>query len=156
MGLFGTDHCSSPFFQMKCDVFYATETQDKYGKIDKFWSIDRSEDCSFYTLSDKSNEENFSFSQGKFFELKTTLYGRFRSDPRKKSTGTSLPLSQILLRNIRGGTCNEETFFIETNGNPTPTIYEIKACQPFIGPFSTIEYWKIQLERSDSQEMNEL
>ena len=32
-----------------------------------------------------------------------------------------------------------------------PTIYEIKANQPYVGPFNKVDYFKIQLERSDIQ-----
>lgn len=150
--------CVSPFFQMQCDLYYATESQDKYGKIDKKWQFDMVERCSFYTTSDKSNDDNFSFNDEKFFKLETMLYGRFATDPRQDSSGLYHPLSHILVHNIRGGTCNTEPFWIETNGDYVgkPTVYEIKTCQPFVGPFNRVEYWKIQLERSDTQELNDI
>jgi hypothetical protein len=156
MALFGTNVCSSLFFQMQCDLYYATESQDQYGKIDKRWEFDMIEKCSFYTLSDKSNDNNFSFEDGRFFKLETMLYGRFATDPRQDSTGLYHPLSHILVTNIRGATCNTETFFIETDGEYAgkPTVYEIKTCQPFVGPFNSVEYYKIQLERSDRQEIS--
>ncbi len=156
-GLFGTNVCSSLFFQMQCDIYYATETQDNYGKIDKKWAFDMVEPCSFYTLGDQSNNNNFSFEDEKFYKLETMLYGRFSTDPRQDSMGMYHPLSHILVSNIRGTGCNEETFFIESNGDYSgkPTIFEIKTCQPFIGPFNTVEYYKIQLERSDTQELNQ-
>lgn len=150
--------CSSLFFQMQCDIYYAQESQDKYGKVDKSWTFDMIEPCSFYTLGDKSNENNFSFDDTKFYKLENMLYGRFQSDPRKGSDGLYRPLSHILVTNIRGATCNEEPFFIESDEGyiGKPTVYELKTCQPFIGPFNTVEYWKIQLERSDFQELNDL
>ena len=152
--------CVSPFFQMECDIYYATESQDKYGKIDKRWDFDMIEKCSFYTLGDKSNDDNFSYQntldKNTFYKLETMLYGRFATDPRQDSNGLYHPLSHILITNVRGGTCNDEVFFFETNGDylGKPTIFEIKMVQPFIGPFSTIEYYKVQLERSDTQELN--
>ena len=157
MGLLD-NNCNSLFFQMKCDIYYATESQDKYGKIDKSWVFDMTEDCSFYTLGDVSNANNFTFDDGKFYRLETMLYGRFRTDPRQALDGSYHPLSHILVTNIRGGTCNDEVFFVETNEGyeGKPTIYEIKTCQPFVGPFNTVEYYKIQLERSDFQELDDL
>lgn len=148
--------CVSPFFQMECDLYYATESQDKYGKIEKRWEFDMIEKCSFYTLGDKSNDDNFTFDDGRFFKLETMLYGRFATDPRQDSSGLYHPLSHILVHNIRGGTCSTESFWVETNGDYVgkPTVFEIKTCQPFVGPFNNIEYWKIQLERSDRQELN--
>ena len=150
--------CNSLFFQMKCDVYYATEDQDKYGKVVKKWSYDMTEDCSFYTLGDQSNNDNFNFDEQKFFRMETMLYGRLKTDIRIDSSGLYHPLSHILITNIRGGTCNDEVFFFETNGDyiGKPTIFELKMVQPFIGPFSTVEYYKVQLERSDTQELNEV
>jgi len=158
VGMFDNNSCNSLFFQMKCDIYYASETQDKYGKMDKHWEYALAQDCSFYTTADVSNENNFTFDDSKFYRLETMLYGRFKTDPRKGTDGIYHPMSHILVTNIRSGTCNDEVFFIETNGDyeGKPTIYEIKTCQPFIGPFNTIEYYKIQLERSDIQELNDL
>lgn len=155
MSLFN-NNCSSLFFQMQCDIYYATEDQDEYGGISKKWEFDMIEPCSFYTLGDKGNNNNFTYDDSIFYRLETMLFGRFQSDPRKSSNGLYYPLSHILVTNIRGTGCNEDTFFVETNGNydSTPTVFEIKTCQPFIGPFNTIEYYKIQLERSDIQELN--
>lgn len=150
--------CNSLFFQMKCDVYYATEDQDKYGKIVKKWSYDMTEDCSFYTLGDQSNNDNFNFDDQKFFRMETMLYGRLRTDIRVDSSGLYHPLSHILITNIRGGTCNDEIFFYETNGEyiGKPTIFELKMVQPYIGPYATVEYYKVQLERSDTQELNDV
>jgi len=158
MSLFGTNACNSLFFQMKCDIYYASEVQDKYGKVDKVWEYDMTEDCSFYTVGDVSNQNNFTFDDSKFYRLETMLYGRFKTDPRKALDGLYHPISHILVTNIRASNCSDEVFFIETNGDyeGKPTVYEIKTCQPFVGPFNTVEYYKIQLERSDFQELNDL
>jgi hypothetical protein len=156
MGLLDAN-CSSLFFQMQCDIYYAIESQDLYGGIDKKWEYDVVEPCSFYTLSDKSNSNNFTYDDNRFYKLETMLYGRFQSDPRKSSTGQYFPLSHILVTNVRASGCNDESFFIETNGDyeGSPTVFELKTCQPFVGPFNTVEYYKIQLERSDIQGLND-
>lgn len=156
MAGFLNNSCSSLLFPMKCDVYYATETQDKYGQIEKTWSWDMEEDCSFYTLNDKSNSENFSFDDNKFYRMETMLYGRIRKDIRQSSEGLYHPISHILISDIRAGDCNPTSFFIETNGDYVgkPTVFELKMIQPFIGPFNTVEYYKIQLERSDIQGLN--
>jgi hypothetical protein len=80
------------------------------------------------------------------------LYGRTQTDLRKSSTGEYYPVSHILVKNIRGLE-TDDSFFIETVAGyeGEPTIYELKANQPFVGPFNTVEYYKIQLERSDIQ-----
>lgn len=156
MGLFDAN-CTNLLFQMECDIYYADESQDEYGGIDKVWQYDMVEPCSFYTLSDKSNSNNFTYDDNRFYRLETMLYGRFQSDPRKSSSGLYYPLSHILVTNIRAsGNCGGETFFIETDGEyiGEPTVFEIKSCQPFVGPFNSVEYYKIQLERSDQQGVN--
>jgi hypothetical protein len=143
---------------MLCDIYYATEEQDKYGKIKKIWNYDRSEPCTFYSLSDKSNSDNFVYDISQFYKLETMLFGRVRTDARKGSDGFYHPVSHILITNLRSGSpCNEgeSAFYIETNNvwEAKPTIFELKMIQPFVGPFNSVEYYKIQLERSDSQEL---
>ena len=147
--------CYSVFFPMHCDVYYSVETQDNYGKMVKEWFFDRSEHCSIYSISDRSNDENFTFnaaSKDIFFKLETMLYGRTEKDLRKSSNGEYYPMSNILIQNIRGLE-QDDSFFIETVGGYVgkPTIYEIKANQPYVGPFNRVDYFKIQLERSDIQ-----
>lgn len=144
---------SNVLLPMLCDVYYATETQDKYGKVEKKWNLDGSLPCSFYTINDMSNNDNFAFDDKKFYRLETMLIGRTKRDLRTSSEGQFYASSQIIVTNIRASGCNDELFFVETNGGyeATPTIYEIGSIQPYIGPFNNIEYYKIQLERSDTQ-----
>lgn len=148
--------CNNMLFPMECDVYYASESQDKYGKVEKTWFVDETLPCSFYTLNDMSNEDNFDFDDKKFYRLETMLVGRTVADLRKSSDGRFFPLSHILVTNIRAAGCDDEVFFVETNGGyeSTPTIYEVKSLQPYIGPYNKIEYYKIQLERSDTQELS--
>ena len=148
--------CYSLFFPMHVDIYYAYEEQDSYGKMTKQWMLDRTEHCSIFSISDKSNDENFTFDtnrRGKeFYKFETMLYGRTQTDLRKSSSGEYYPMSHILVKNIRGLE-TDDSFFIETISGyeGEPTIYELKANQPYVGPFNSIEYYKIQLERSDIQ-----
>jgi hypothetical protein len=141
---------------MHVDIYYAVEEQDSYGKMTKKWLLDRTEHCSIFSISDKANDENFTFDTNRggkeFFKLETMLYGRTQTDIRKASDGVYHPVSHILVKNIRGLE-TDPSFFIETVGGYVgqPTIYEIKANQPYVGPFNNIEYYKVQLERSDIQ-----
>lgn len=152
-------NCSNIFFPMQADIYYAINQQDDYGKIKKKWIMDRTEYCTFYSLSDKSNLDNFAYDPSQFYKLEIMLFGRSKTDLRRGSDGLYRPVSQILITNIRGGACNDdESFYIETNGvyEGKPTIFEIKTIQPFVGPFNTAEYYKIQLERQDIQELNHI
>lgn len=154
----GILECSSMFFPMECDIYYAKEDQDEYGRVVKKWNYDQTKKCSFYTMNDESNNENFSFDDKKFYRQETMLFGRLKTDIRKDSSGLYFPMSHILVTNIRNSGCNNDTLFFETNGDYVgrPTIFEIKMVQPFIGVFSSVEYYKVQLERSDTQELNEI
>jgi len=142
---------------MQCDLYYATEQQNSYGAIVRNWSIDRTIPCSFYTLNDMSNKDNLDFDDKKFYRHDTTLFGRTVIDIRQTSDGAYHPQTHVLVTNIRQAGCDNATFFIETDGGyeGQPTVYEVKSLQPYIGPFNSIEYYKIQLGKADVQELNE-
>jgi hypothetical protein len=156
MGIFDAT-CTDIFFPMKCDIYYATEDQDKYGKIDKKWVQGNTLDCSLY-IEETTRNKDFAFENQRFFKLDGYLVGRTKKDPRLSDVGSFYPMSHILITNIRGGNCNEELFFFESTETyeKRPTIYELRSCQSYVGPYSTIEYFKLTLERSDTQELNEI
>jgi hypothetical protein len=64
-------------------------------------------------------------------------------------------LSHILITNIRGA---DGLVFYETNGDwiGKPTVYEISMAQPYMGAFGKVEYFKMFIQRSDTQELNEV
>lgn len=142
---------------MDCDLYYATEQQGTYGEIKRCWMIDRTIPCSFYTLNDQSNKDNLDFDDKKFYRMDTTLYGRTKLDIRKGSDGAYYPQTHILVTNIRQAGCTTDPFFIETDGGyeGQPTVYEVKSYQPYIGPYNSIEYYKVQLGRADFQGLDE-
>lgn len=147
--------CGGFLFPMQCDVYYAIESQNKYGKIEKDWQLDGSRSCSLYAPDDNTNDNNFQYDDKKFYRMETTLYGRFKQDIRIGLDGQYHPLSHVLVTNIRG---NDGVYFYETNGNYVgkPTVYEISMVQPAIGPFGKVDYFKIVANRSDTQELNDL
>jgi hypothetical protein len=149
--------CSNMLFPMECDIYYARESQDKYGRIEKYWEYGQTQKCSFFTLSDSSNNLNFTFDTAKFYRLESMLFGRAKDDFRKDKSGLYYPLSHILVTNIKSIGCDEQILFFDSHDSfeQKPTVFEIKMFQPFIGVFSSVEYYKIQLERSDIQELNQ-
>ena len=156
MGIFDAT-CASPFFPMECDIYYASEDQDKYGKINKKWTLENTLSCALYTPNDKKADD-FRFEDQKFFKLDGFVVGRTKQDPRKTDTESYYPMSHILITNIRGGGCEDQLLFYESTETyeQKPTIFELRSCQPYVGPYSTIEYFKLVLERSDTQELNEI
>lgn len=155
MGIFDAT-CADIFFPMKCDIYYATETQDEYGTIVKKWSQGNGLDCALY-IEEKKKADDFTFENQRFFKLDGFLVGRTKQDPRMSDVNSYFPMSHILITNIRGNGCNEELLFYESTETyeKKPTIYELRSCQSYVGPFSTIEYFKLTLERSDMQELNQ-
>jgi hypothetical protein len=154
MGLLG-DNCSNFLFPLQCDIYYPQESQDEYGAINKKWDFDLTMNCSFHSVTDKSSTKNFSEDSERFYKLDTLLYGRMQKDPRQSSTGLYVPLSNILITNIKNSGCDDGTIFVETDGDYVgdPTIFEIKTCQPYIGPMGNVEYYKMLVARSDIQEL---
>lgn len=145
------------FFPMLCDLYYASEKQDKYGKIEKKWVFTDTIQCSFFTLNDElRNSDKFGTSQEQFFELESRILGRSITDIRSTKDGQFFPMTHILVTNIRSSSCSDELFFRETNGGyeAVPTIFEPSSIQPYIGAFNRIEYYKIVLSRSDIQELS--
>ena len=157
MGLLDCD--TNTFFPMLCDVYYASETQDSYGRINKKWSLDSTRACNLYNITDINQADRFDFDEKKFFNLKTGVFGRVKTDIRRSLDGRFFPVSHILVTNIRIKNCDtEELLMYETDGGyeATPTIFEPKTVHPYMGPLGRIEFYQIKFDRSDTQELNSL
>ena len=143
--------CDSMLFPMRFDIYYAIESQEPSGKMKKTWVFDGTRACSFYAPNDEKNDENADLAR-RFFKLGSVLAGMVPKDPRQDSTGLYHPQTHILITNIRG---DNGAYWIEPDGQyvGSPTIFEMRTCQPFIGPFGKVDYWNLYLERSDDQEM---
>lgn len=152
------DAAVDPLFPMLCDIYYATETQDDYGMMKKSWRLDQTINCSFYLNKSRENHKDFAFGDEKFYKLESQLSGRTKTDVRQSSYGVYYPVSHILITNIRGGGCDEQLFFYETNDDyeKNPTVFSILMNQPFIGPYPSINYFSLELERSDIQELADI
>lgn len=68
-----------------------------------------------------------------------------------------IPLSHILIANIRSSDCDECVLYYETTGDyeGLPTVYTIKSVLPYISLSGKPDYWKTELDRADIQELNE-
>lgn len=149
--------CNSVLFPMLCDVYYATESQDSYGKIEKRWSLDSTRVCNLYSVADTNQSDKFGFDEKKFFNLPTAAYGRIKTDIRRSSNGMFFPLSHILITNIRIENCGQpELVMYETVGGyeQEPTIFEPTTVHPYLGPMGRLEFYQVKLDRSDTQELN--
>lgn len=143
----------SPFLNMKCDVYYASDTQDKFGAMVKTWTMDRSVDCELYMIDRIADRNNFTFDDPEFYRINNLLRGRTQQDLRKSAMGEYHPLSHIAVTNVRTTGCDEADVYISTNGEYVgkPIVYAVSAHNPFIGPFGTVEFYKTSLKRADDQ-----
>lgn len=137
--------CIDLQFSMDLDFYYATTVQDKYGVEQKTWVKDQT--LSGYVESVGSEDRSKTF-----FEYRGKLIGRTKKDPRISSAGTYYAMTSILITDIKDS-CSGNKFYIESAGPRVgkSTIYEISAIEPFINPFNEIEYYRIFLNRTDSQ-----
>jgi hypothetical protein len=150
--------CHPIFFPMKCDVYYSVDTQNDFGTMVHDWQFDGTRFCSFYVRGDETNNGNLGYGEKKFYNMETVLFGRTQTDVRKSGDGLFYPLTHVLITNIRSGDCNnEELYFYETNNtyDPVPIVFEIIMNQPVVSPFGDIEYFKMELQRSDIQEIQQ-
>lgn len=146
--------CTDFRFPMSFDVYYATETQDKYGMEDKSWQWDQT--LSGYAEILGSVDKD-ALKTGRFNEYEDKLIGRTKVDPRLSLNGIYYPITSILITNIRNTKTNQE-YYIEAAGEREgqSTIYEIFAIEPYVNPWNEIEYWKILFNRSDTQALDEV
>jgi len=126
-------------------MYRATSAQDRYGVEQKTWVLDQ-------TLPGYVEAVGSEDKSKTFFEYKGKLVGRTSKDPRKRANGTYVPMTSILVTNIRD-TCTDIEFFIESAGPRVglSTVYEISAVEPYINPFNEIEYYRVFLNRTDAQ-----
>ena len=142
--------CSSdPFHNMKMDIYYSFEQQDKFGKEVKTWNLDRTL-IGYAEILGAVDRDGLKNSQ--FFEFEGKLIGRTKEDPRVSLEGISYPITSIIITNIRDFSTEVE-YYTESYGDRAgeSTIFEIMAIEPYVNPWNEIEYYKILFNRSDKQ-----
>ena len=136
-------------FSMDMDLYYSTESQDKFGKEVKEWSMDRTI-LGYAEILGAVDRDGLKASQ--FFEYEGKLIGRTKEDPRTSSEGINYPITSMIITNIRDAKTQTE-FYTESYGDRSgqSTIFEIMAVEPYVNPWNEIEYYKILFNRSDKQ-----
>ena len=135
-------------FPMQVDVYYPIVEQGAYGNVKKSWMLDKTVACHFTTAGLKAKEEmvpNVNITQD------TLLIGRVKSDIRLSQRDDGVSLTNVILTNIQDRSCN--VIYMETAGPRAgkPTIFEVASQEPLVGPFGSIEYYKLVLRRSENQ-----
>lgn len=137
-------------FPMYADVMYPVVTQGPYGEVLKTWTTDRTVICSFTPAGTAFKEE---VNPNVDLTLDSLLLGRTKEDIRYRTNGNSESLLNILVTNIAD---NQETnLYVETSGprDGLSTLFEVATIQPFVGPFGKVQYYKVVLRRSETQEL---
>lgn len=141
--------CNNHLFSMSMDIYYSTESQDKFGKEVKSWNLDRTV-LGYAEILGAVNRDGLKSSQ--FFEYEGKLIGRTKEDPRVSMEGINYSITSMIMTNIVDAKTGVE-FYTESYGNRSgeSTIFEIMAIEPYINPWNEIEYYKILFNRSDKQ-----
>ena len=136
-------------FSMNMDIYYSTESQDKFGKEVKEWHLDRTS-SGYAEILGAVDKDGLKVSQ--FFEYEGKLIGRTRNDPRTSTEGLNYPITSIIITDIRDAKTGLH-LYTESAGDRSgeSTIFELMAVESYVNPWNEIEYFKILFNRSEMQ-----
>ena len=134
-------------YPMKADVYYPIVEQGAYGNVQKTWVFNRTIICNFSKdgTVDEEVKPNVNITK------ENILLGRTKTDLRVSSSNNRNSVTNVVVTNIR--TPQQEDIYLETSGprNGRSTIYEIASTEAIVGPFGSVEYYKVVLRRSENQ-----
>jgi hypothetical protein len=135
-------------YPLLADIYYPVVEQGAYGDVKKQWIIDKSIPCHFAAAGSAGEEEikpNVNITQ------KTVLMGRTRNDIRMSKNGASYSINNVVISNIRDA--SGANVYVETSGprSGKSTIFEIATQEPVVGPFGSVEYYRLVIRRSENQ-----
>jgi hypothetical protein len=142
--------CENPsiLFPMLADIYYPIVDQGAYGNVKKNWIHDRTIACNFNSAGTAWKEDikpNANITQD------SIMLGRVKTDIRFSNEDVQNSITNIIVTNIKDRNLNE--VFVETAGPRAgkPTLFEVATVEPFIGPFGSVEYYKVVVRRSENQ-----
>lgn len=138
-------------YPMCAEVYTPIVEQGAYGNVTKEWLLDRKIACSFTPAGSAFKEEvqpNIDLTQD------SLLIGRAKKDLRISSLDKMNSITNIIVTNIKDA--NGNPIYVETSGtrSGSSTIFEIATIQPFVGPFGSVDHYKVVLRRSENQGVN--
>jgi hypothetical protein len=138
----------SIIFPMLADIYYPIVDQGPYGNVKKNWIHDKTIACNFNSAGTAWKEDikpNANITQD------SIMLGRAKSDIRFSSAESQNSITNILVTNIKDKNLNE--LYLETAGPRAgkSTLFEVATVEPFVGPFGSVEYYKIVVRRSENQ-----
>ena len=143
-------NCGSkdPLYPMQADIFYPEVSQGAYGNVSKDWMKDRTIVCSLGPAGSKFKEE---LTPNVDISLESLLVGRFKEDVRFSKDDRGKAMTNIIISNVKDRNCEE--LYVEPTGprKNQSTIFEVATVTPHVGPFGSVEYYRVILRRSENQ-----
>jgi hypothetical protein len=135
-------------YPMKADIYYPIIKQTQYGQATKDWVFDRTIICNATSVGGAGTED---IKPETFLQYENKLIARTKNDPRISSNNSENAITNILVTNIRNA--HEDMIYRETAGprSGKGTIYEMATVEPFMGPFGSVEYFKMLWRRTENQ-----
>ncbi len=135
-------------YPLMADVYYPLVEQGAYGNVIKTWVLNKTVACNFSSGGNAMKEEvkpNVNITQD------SLLIGRVKKDIRVSESEDKNSITNVLITNIRDRW--ENPIYLETSGPRAgrSTLYEIATSEPAIGPFGSVEYYKLTVRRSENQ-----
>lgn len=142
------EDASDFMYPMLADVYYPMINQGSYGEIQKEWVFDRTISCNANGVGGAGKEE---IKPEVFIQHENKLVARSKTDVRISSRSTKESNTNILITNIRSSA--GELLYKETSGPRAGggSVYEIATLEPFVGPFGSIEYYKMVWRKTENQ-----
>ncbi len=135
-------------YPLLADIYYPIVETGAYGNLKKQWILDKTAACFFSTTGSKfkrdvGTEANINVDNG--------LIGRMKSNITVSSDGAMYSITNMVITNIRDA--SGESIYTESAGPRMgqPTIFEVATLNPMVGPFGSVEYYKVILRRSENQ-----
>ena len=137
------------FYPLKADIYYAVESQNDFGEMDRAWEFNR---VIRVDMNMSTNYKDQQVQPDQFFWVQDMLNGMTPTDIRMSDTGTLYSLTNTIVTNIRNN--KEEVVYSESAGDRAglPTLYEVSGLLPHNDPWGNMDYYKLVLKRSELQE----
>jgi hypothetical protein len=139
---------TSIVFPMLADIYYPIVEQGPYGNVKKNWIHDRTIACNFNSAGTAWKEDvkpNANITQD------SVMLGRVKTDIRFSKAENQNSITNVIVTNIKDKNLNE--IYVETAGPRAgkSTLFEVATVEPFMGPFGSVEYYKVIIRRSENQ-----
>lgn len=135
-------------YPLTAEIYYPIVEQGAYGNVSKQWVLDKIIACSFNVAGRKYKQDVNSEAK---LDLDNSLVGRFRCDITKSTNNGLFSLTNIIVTNIKDR--NGNLVYNESSGprSGKSTLFEIATLNPIVGPFGSVEYYKVVIRRSENQ-----